>query len=968
MAETSLVPVLEEKAQARSIQRSTAWINRTPLYISNPSMFSADQWRRGIATEPINRLCQKHVIREINALEWEIGSEDPVRDKPKIDHYKKALNRADNGAGWDVWVARMLKDCFTLPMAGNSEIGIGPNGVEDLWHVDGATLWPTFDDAYPYVQINPFQMNQRVYFGREDLIRLIAEPRVELDKKDYQEAPTETAFLAIEALSRIYLYNLKQLGDTPLAGVLDLMDMQESEAVEWAGAFREMMEGVDPLKIPILYDHTKPAKFIAFGRTPQDLNIIEQFKRFAELVCSAYGLSIGDLRLFEHERVLAGAEASQRVTARSGVGFWAQLVEDLITNKVLSTDVTGLKFKFQMGLIGEDQAKANLAQTRVQTLNLMTSGQQPMLDPGDALAQAVDWKIIDIIPKNLGAREAETLFDNILGNVNEVVSIGGDQVERVRQEVETTRRLAAGTEIESITENLDAVSDLAGDISKSLGGRQNKAETDIVDRFMKFLGGVFGWVGEHLDVDDMEYAIQMATDVSKATPLQDALDDFLSQKDWYALPNIVSQLTDIMKDAYTQGALQENQKIADFLYANKWSNTANPPLEFQLKNKAAIRLLEDHAAEMIKNVNNGTRFYLRQMIVTGVDNGWNKEEIIDYVKSNLFGLSKKEQKKLSDARIRSIVNTEMTWAHQRAAFDDRSALGLMTKQWYTAGFDVCDICVANEAEGIVPVDFEYQSVFPEMIPHPPAHPNTCKCSVQAPVEEIKQRYEHTAPEYWKGDENENIDKAMRVEMERLGVDYDEWKAGTERYREEYRKEGRWTEKHLPGRHNQKEHGNRIHYNYTVVSGSVGVLPEEIQSVQNVIEDLDFDNKVIEQVLLISREEGIRLFGTDKVHGRAMGDKIVVVGGTLLGRIEHVTRHEIGHVISHVYPSLMSVYRQDFVGTDEYSILRQHAINQRYSEESIDREIFANAYALSMNPFMRSLPNTRKFFTSIEEWK
>lgn len=387
---------VEKSATPRSIRQAMPYISRMPIFFTNPTFLTYDQWRL-VAREPITRLCIRHVIREITALEWDITTENTKRDKEQIRYYKNILNKSDDGQGFDALISRTLQDALELPIGGNIELvpDTLTNMLGGLYHVDGATLYPTYDMDIPFVQVDPYNTSMMVWFGKEDLLRLQLQPRPDLKRRQFQEAPVESVFLAIEALSKIYLYYIRQLTDTPMAGVLDLMDFTADEAIDWAQGFRELFESIDPLKIPILYDHTKPAKFLPFGRSPNDLNIVEQFKRFAEIVAAGFGLSIGDLRLFEHERTLAGVEASQRVTTRQGIGFYAQSIEDLINRGILRSDDTGFTFKYKMGMTGELQAEATLNFQRAQILATLTGNAQ-LLKPNDAQKQLINWKMVDV--------------------------------------------------------------------------------------------------------------------------------------------------------------------------------------------------------------------------------------------------------------------------------------------------------------------------------------------------------------------------------------------------------------------------------------------------------------------------------------------------------------------------------------------------------------------------------------------
>jgi len=72
-----------------------------------------------------------------------------------------------------------------------------------------------------------------------------------------------------------------------------------------------------------------------------------------------------------------------------------------------------------------------------------------------------------------------------------------------------------------------------------------------------------------------------------------------------------------------------------------------------------------------------------------------------------------------------IARTESADALEQAFMDRAGDMGINGKEWVT--FDPCEICEANEAEGVVPLDH----VFSSGDLRPPAHPN-CRCAL-APV-------------------------------------------------------------------------------------------------------------------------------------------------------------------------------------------------------------------------------------------
>lgn len=381
---------LQEKAQptqGKAIQQPTQpYLPRTNFRFTDPTGFTADQWRL-IAREPVNQMAQRFLQRELTALSWEITSDR--KNDPRIDKYKKAWKSIfDGGQGYIPWLSRILSDVFTVPFGGVSEVGYKGGDLAYCNHVDAATVLPTYLKEVPYVQVNPDNWEQRVYFKPGELSRLWANARGEIRWKEYQRPPTEEAFMVIEALSKIYLYSMQELTDTPSMGILDLADMTKEEALDWANGFQQLLKGIDPFKIPVLYDHDTPANWIPFNRGPEELGINEQFRRYVELCLGFYGLSIGDLRLFERTATKAGERVSQMVTERSGVGYWAAIVAEYLTE--LLPD--GLQFRYKQPRPERDKIVAERKAAQLNMLQAATGG-KAFINVEDAVEEAMALEI-----------------------------------------------------------------------------------------------------------------------------------------------------------------------------------------------------------------------------------------------------------------------------------------------------------------------------------------------------------------------------------------------------------------------------------------------------------------------------------------------------------------------------------------------------------------------------------------------
>jgi len=131
----------------------------------------------------------------------------------------------------------------------------------------------------------------------------------------------------------------------------------------------------------------------------------------------------------------------------------------------------------------------------------------------------------------------------------------------------------------------------------------------------------------------------------------------------------------------------------------------------------AIKYAEQHCAKLITNMNDETKSRLAQVVSEAIDN-----------KSGIDGLArtlKSEFDHMSKYRAEMIARTETCDALEQAFMDRSEAMGITGKEWVT--FDPCEICQANEDEGVVPLDH----VFSSGDVRPPAHPN-CRCAL-APV-------------------------------------------------------------------------------------------------------------------------------------------------------------------------------------------------------------------------------------------
>jgi hypothetical protein len=226
--------------------------------------------------------------------------------------------------------------------------------------------------------------------------------------------------------------------------------------------------------------------------------------------------------------------------------------------------------------------------------------------------------------------------------------------------------------------------------------------------------------------------------------LNQQIEALLERSDWWRLPpSVHDQLNKILQELYAVGLNKEAARIEALRFG--MVRPASLTIGWDLRNPVLEELVQRHAAEMVQNVDNGTKFYLRQMIKEGVAQGMGTSQMVKTIQRDLFGLPMAEARKLPRDRIKSIVNYETNRAMSGAATLLRERLGLRLKQWFTNNVSPCEICLGNQAQGEVSSDFLYEGVFGQIL-NPPAHPRTCRCVVMAVEREVRGL--GTAPIAW----------------------------------------------------------------------------------------------------------------------------------------------------------------------------------------------------------------------------
>ena len=124
------------------------------------------------------------------------------------------------------------------------------------------------------------------------------------------------------------------------------------------------------------------------------------------------------------------------------------------------------------------------------------------------------------------------------------------------------------------------------------------------------------------------------------------IEEILDHITWWQLPpDSIDELEQLLTEMTVEGLNVEAARIEALRLG-----LDVPPfiaLAWDLRDARVDRLIKTHTAEAVRNVNNGTKYYLRQLIKEGVAEGLGTTEMVARIQRDLFGLPATEASKFS---------------------------------------------------------------------------------------------------------------------------------------------------------------------------------------------------------------------------------------------------------------------------------------------------------------------------------
>lgn len=120
--------------------------------------------------------------------------------------------------------------------------------------------------------------------------------------------------------------------------------------------------------------------------------------------------------------------------------------------------------------------------------------------------------------------------------------------------------------------------------------------------------------------------------------------------------------------------------------------------------------------KLAKDIDRTTVKRLQDAVSQAYQDGGSFDELVKVIKGTFRGFSQE--------RAELIAQTELNAAYNNGGLEFGKQVGGRKKRWNPLGDNVCPICVANEAQGWIPISTDFQSGASS----PPQHPR-CMCVI-----------------------------------------------------------------------------------------------------------------------------------------------------------------------------------------------------------------------------------------------
>lgn len=425
---------------------NTQWGLRKPTKITFQTL------RRMAAANWVDRACIETLRDEVTAIPWDIVPVNPKEDyDPKFQQYIKELllrpNR--NNENWRTFIQKIVEDILVCD-AGCFEKVRNKNGVIiELWHVDGATIKPLYDEHGvvgdpAYEQFLPGQKENTplAEWENQDFTYIMWNPQGSVDTFGFGLSPVEaglavgTAFLYAEA----YTLGFFKTNTIPPMIINMGKEVPPAEIDRFRAFLAAEMMGTQGFHTPIVSSFNEGFDVKNLLVQPKDMAWQNYLEWQMKWKVALYRMSPQDIG-FSLDQYKVEGEVQQDLSQNKAINSLKGVLKQYINTEIIGDRGFGsfnYNLQFQwidtdvVDIVDQAQVDKIYLQTGVKTINEVRmrdgldpimGGQKPLIVSGQTVMQldptpimTDDAEALDPVSKSLPAT-IEKVFDQQEGEI-----------------------------------------------------------------------------------------------------------------------------------------------------------------------------------------------------------------------------------------------------------------------------------------------------------------------------------------------------------------------------------------------------------------------------------------------------------------------------------------------------------------------------------------------------------------------
>lgn len=372
--------------------------------------------------EPIMASVIYSITSRVKSLPWEIVK-GGRRDKK---YYQSLYAEADGGAGYGTFVSKVVTDLLTQDNGAFIElVGAGREDrplvgrVRELWHMDSAQCWRTFDKEYPVIYVDPMNNTyHRMHASR--VMMLSSFPQSDERARNIGFCAVSRALRLMQTMRNIQIFRDEKVTGKFNRGLIygsGFTVKQFDEAVERSEQIAEAMNFAVYKDIPVMLSMMQDVKMDVLNLA----SLPDGFDWEKELTLYAYSLAVAfgtDAREFWPATASGATKADATVQHLKAQGKGtADIIKSLETGFNWHVQPQSGRLPFEYDFQDDEQDKAVAELQGIKADNIIKYQNAGWIDAFEGRALAIheglfDPKVLAVVVTPESAGDASPIDDD----------------------------------------------------------------------------------------------------------------------------------------------------------------------------------------------------------------------------------------------------------------------------------------------------------------------------------------------------------------------------------------------------------------------------------------------------------------------------------------------------------------------------------------------------------------------------